>query len=803
MKGKVQLFISDNKNNDDNIILKNLEVFLISKKISIYCSLNQEGECFGEISFFTGNLRSASALSKEFTTLCCLKRYDFLEVLYANPEDYEKFCMILDQIKFERNYNALAINCYSCSQKGHLANHCPLIHYIPDPEKIVNIYTYNPGQNSRLDVLRNPAKSWNARSSKTEINTAFLKFQRLLRQLYVMENDTVLDSNVLSGQTSPMNKTDISPIALTPEKSNFTISLLKTQSLNKAESQLKLYLCEGEREEEQRRENENSRNSINDFEKTNNKISLFNIPENLTKDQNALKVSSNSERKSGGMENFNKRIVIPETRQDSAELLTKNPRSDHSSPTQKRNDLKIYTGVKSAIVKSHSQRKKQTPLDSNLLEILEVNSLATSSPEKKSKQAVKDETFEFLRAEEDNMESFDFKQMNLEGQLMEMSKIDNNEIEKKQKISDNFFPKLDQKDQIINIDAENSDRKIMFNFESSKSDNRDNRFEEDLNKRKAMTEEESIKEILDTRFPMSSYLKKTSGVSGSSSEINLRVGSSYTPPSLKGEDKKQLFKSQRKKNKTKSTVVPNSQQVAGVVGSKKKEKNVNELFYSPLLKLPIYNTESPFLVKKSIFEPKKERKTTDGNTTITSPNDLNPKQKTNESFVSNEQLEFDRVSHFKNYHPENNVKNIIKKMMKAKIDDMKRHQKARGITKNLKSYFERVGHHPSHIYERRKYLYNHVVPLLSPVSSPLKRSSEPNRMGSSKNLADPRTNKRPSSIFVSSTRNKNFFQHESNEVTFYDVVYEVLTNKELRKKLLLEKMKSKMKKSSRKEHPVN
>ena len=714
--------------------------------------------------------------------------------------------MILDQIKFERNYNALAINCYSCSQKGHLANHCPLIHYIPDPEKIVNKYMYNPGQNSRFDVLRNPAKSWNARSSKTEINTAFLRFQRLLRQLYVMENDTVLDSAVLSGQTSPMNRADISPIALTSDKSNFTASMLKTQSLQKAESQLKLFLCDGEREEEQGRENENSNYSFNDFEKANkpnNKISLFNIPDNLNKDPNDLKMSLDNERKTEGMENFNKRIFIPEIRQDSDEVLPKDPRSDHSSPSQKRKYLKINTGVKSARVRSHSQRKKQRPLDAKLLEILEVNSLANSSPEKRSKQTVKDDTFEFLKAEEDNnMESFDFKQMNLEGQLMEVGNIDNRDknIEKKQKMSDNFFPKLDTKDNVINIESENSDRRIMFNFELSHSDHLDNRFEENLDKRKAITEEESNKEILDSHIPMSSYIKKNSG--GPSSDINRRVGSSYTPPSLKGEDKKQLFKSQRKQIKTRSTVVSNTQQVAGVFGNK--EKRVNELFYSPLLKLPIYNTDSPFLVRnKSSFEPKKERKTTEGNTTIISPNDLNPKEKANESFVSNEQLDFDRVSHFKNYHPENNVKNIIKKMMKAKMDDMKRHQKARGFTKNIKNYFEKVGHNPSHNSERRKYIYNRVVPLLSPVSSPLKRSSEPNRIASSKNLSDPRTTKRPSSIFVSSTRNKNFFQHESNEVTFYDVVYEVLTNKELRKKLLLEKMKSKMKKSSRKEHIVN
>lgn len=164
VKGKVQIFIQDNKSNEDNIILKDLRVIKI--KIRKFQLFFKEGDSFGEISFFTGNERLASAQSKDFTTLYLIKREDFLEVLKRFPEDYEKYFMIYDQINLENNYNALSIKCYSCEQKGHLSSQCPLIHYVPDRERIVKGHVFDPGQNQRFDVLRNPAKSSNALSSK-------------------------------------------------------------------------------------------------------------------------------------------------------------------------------------------------------------------------------------------------------------------------------------------------------------------------------------------------------------------------------------------------------------------------------------------------------------------------------------------------------------------------------------------------------------------------------------------------------------------------------------------------------------
>lgn len=53
-----------------------------------------KGQNFGEISFFSGRSRSASAKATDFTTILSLHREDFLKVLEHFPEDRVKFLII-------------------------------------------------------------------------------------------------------------------------------------------------------------------------------------------------------------------------------------------------------------------------------------------------------------------------------------------------------------------------------------------------------------------------------------------------------------------------------------------------------------------------------------------------------------------------------------------------------------------------------------------------------------------------------------------------------------------------------------
>ena len=66
---------------------------------------------FREIGFFSGKAKSLSAKSKDFTTLFSINRKEFIEVLMKNSDDFEKFCMIQDQIVFYENYFTLKIRC--------------------------------------------------------------------------------------------------------------------------------------------------------------------------------------------------------------------------------------------------------------------------------------------------------------------------------------------------------------------------------------------------------------------------------------------------------------------------------------------------------------------------------------------------------------------------------------------------------------------------------------------------------------------------------------------------------------------
>lgn len=88
-----------------------------------------EGKIFGEMAFFSGNIRAVSAYSKDFVSVLFVKREDFIKTLRSFPHDYQRYCQIKDQLLLGNNFKAINLNCYACKQYDHLGSDCPLLHY--------------------------------------------------------------------------------------------------------------------------------------------------------------------------------------------------------------------------------------------------------------------------------------------------------------------------------------------------------------------------------------------------------------------------------------------------------------------------------------------------------------------------------------------------------------------------------------------------------------------------------------------------------------------------------------------------
>ncbi|CAD8120889.1 unnamed protein product [Paramecium sonneborni] len=139
-KGEVELIFSG-KNQQDSLIKKN----------TIKCL--SQNDCFGEVAFFTGNSRSATAISKGFTKVFKIKRENFLFLLKSFPNDYEKFCDVRDKLVYNE-YSKLQLNCFSCNSNQHLINQCHILHYCADHERIIKKELYPIQQQRNIRFFR-------------------------------------------------------------------------------------------------------------------------------------------------------------------------------------------------------------------------------------------------------------------------------------------------------------------------------------------------------------------------------------------------------------------------------------------------------------------------------------------------------------------------------------------------------------------------------------------------------------------------------------------------------------------------
>ena len=88
---------------------------------------------FGEIGFFAGKPRTASAKCKAFTEFFSVVYDDFMELISGSTVDVALMDMV--RLKCEEDdYSILQISCYLCSKLGHIASSCKLILFNLDRE---------------------------------------------------------------------------------------------------------------------------------------------------------------------------------------------------------------------------------------------------------------------------------------------------------------------------------------------------------------------------------------------------------------------------------------------------------------------------------------------------------------------------------------------------------------------------------------------------------------------------------------------------------------------------------------------
>lgn len=149
-----------------------------------------------------------------------------------------------------------------------------------------------------------------------------------------------------------------------------------------------------------------------------------------------------------------------------------------------------------------------------------------------------------------------------------------------------------------------------------------------------------------------------------------------------------------------------------------------------------------------------------------------------ESFSENADMTFETVRIFKNYFPMSNVDQVILKIVWFKRQNVLKREKRRK-TKKFGDFFPEKNKQL-----RKSFDVNKIVPMTE--SAMLGMDMLSSRLSSPK-MQD----RRASNIFIERVNTTGFFKKQAIKYTFYDIVYEVLNNKELRKVLYSIKEKSK------------
>lgn len=164
--------------------------FVLNGKIEIFHQYTsstfawlESKQYFGEIAFFTGTARSASARCSEFVDLLSLIRINFLSLLEKFPEAKE-ITKNLQKRCENGNYSSLNIYCYLCEELGHVAIKCRTLLVNLDQEDTRNHWLESKQSIKKVRVKANDYNKSDVTTPKISLLSPLLKvtYQRHQRK---------------------------------------------------------------------------------------------------------------------------------------------------------------------------------------------------------------------------------------------------------------------------------------------------------------------------------------------------------------------------------------------------------------------------------------------------------------------------------------------------------------------------------------------------------------------------------------------------------------------------------------------
>ena len=151
----------------------------------------KKGDTFGEFAFFSGKEQKFSARSLDFTTTFAIDKNEFLSIINKVNRDFEKFNEIKEKLILYNDPSPLHSRCFSCRRPNHKLEKCPIIHYCPKEQIIIDKFLFNEFQEREYYQRKRREKIHNSFYSKIRnIQTAKRLQEDLKKSTFFFENES-------------------------------------------------------------------------------------------------------------------------------------------------------------------------------------------------------------------------------------------------------------------------------------------------------------------------------------------------------------------------------------------------------------------------------------------------------------------------------------------------------------------------------------------------------------------------------------------------------------------------------------